>query len=507
MTDLFTSVLNLSITGSVVILFVLAARPLLQKFPKIFSYVLWLVVLFRLLCPVTIQLSALAPAMFDPEALLDQWTGTSVEETVRFYSGTQEYAQALAQGQAARIQVEGEDSYILSASDDLSAPDTVQTRVVPVLAVIWLAGMGAISLYGVASVVCLRLRLRAALHLRDNIYLVDHIDAPFVMGLVHPRIYLPSDLAAGERCYILAHERHHIRRGDHIVKLLNFAAVSIHWFNPLIWLAGQLLTRDMEMSCDEAVLRRLGAEIRSDYSQSLLNLSTGRRWLAWTPLAFGEGSTGSRIRNVLRWKKPTVLTLILALVLTTALSVCALTESAGDAAEPGVAPGYMLHNGDLRPLNQSQTAALEGTLEQVPYTDVRKNPYDDLQSLFTVGIRWEHTDYNLCYGYRQGSVCVTISRPGTDINYIIENEALKSLLYHFFISGGAIDMASDQLPEDAVSRHGSHVEGCEVRFYDYRCPVCAQEETAVVSRMCSCTACKAYWRTEAQEIIGHHPYK
>ena len=140
--------------------------------------------------------------------------------------------------------------------------------------------------------------------MEDNIYLADYIPSPFVMGLFRPKIYLPSTLTETERGYILRHEQYHLRRRDHVVKLLSFLALCVHWFNPLVWAAFILAGKDMEMSCDEAVVRELGEDIRADYSASLLSLATGRRIVAGMPLAFGEGDTGGRIRNLLNWKRP-----------------------------------------------------------------------------------------------------------------------------------------------------------------------------------------------------------
>lgn len=155
-----------------------------------------------------------------------------------------------------------------------------------------------------SSLCRLRRRIVGAVRLRDNIYLADHIDSPFVMGVLRPRIYLPSTLAEGERGYIILHEQCHIQRFDPAVKLLSFTALCLHWFNPLVWLSFLLSGRDMEMRCDEAVIRQLGDGVRADYSASLLSLATGRRILAGAPLAFGEGDPKSRIENLLRFRRP-----------------------------------------------------------------------------------------------------------------------------------------------------------------------------------------------------------
>ena len=134
--------------------------------------------------------------------------------------------------------------------------------------------------------------------IKENIYICDYISSPFVIGTVKPKIYLPSTLNENETEYVIAHEKHHIKRFDHIVKLLAFIALTLHWFNPFVWLAFELAMQDMEMSCDEAVIKKLGDDVRSSYSQSLLNFATGKHIFAGTPLAFGEGDTKIRIKNL-----------------------------------------------------------------------------------------------------------------------------------------------------------------------------------------------------------------
>ena len=190
----------------------------------------------------------------------------------------------------------------------------------------WLTGMAGMLLYSAVSYLKLRRRIKAAVPLRKGIYIADHIDSPFVMGIFRPAIYLPSNLEADERRYIIAHERHHIRRGDHIFKALGFLALTIHWFNPLVWVAFHFASKDMEMSCDEAVIRKLGEAFRADYSQTLLNLATGHRIFSGTPLAFGEDDPAGRVRNLAKWKKPAIWVIVICILVCAALAVCLLTD-------------------------------------------------------------------------------------------------------------------------------------------------------------------------------------
>ena len=151
------------------------------------------------------------------------------------------------------------------------------------------------------------------------------------MGLIRPKIYLPSAMSDAEQSYIIRHEKHHIRRCDHVIKLLAFAAVCIHWFNPLVWLAFALSSKDMEMSCDEAVMAQIGRDIRADYSSSLLQFSTGKRGITGTPLAFGEGDTKERIKNIMKYKKPTILIVVLAMIVCVGLTACLSSNPQSDA--------------------------------------------------------------------------------------------------------------------------------------------------------------------------------
>lgn len=322
--ELLPRILNMSIAASVVIVFVLAARLLLKKAPKVFSYALWSVVLFRLLCPFSI------PTGFSLLALTD----APIRQTAAYTTQIQYVQPDLVHTEFPQVDLpvpgvnqavnqalpQGEEQLV---ADPLEAP-------VALLTLGWMTGMALMAVYSVLSMLRLRRRLVGAIPLRDNIYLADHIASPFVLGVLRPKIYLPSILSEEEQKYIILHEQYHIKRLDHLVKLLAFLALCIHCFNPLVWLSFFLAQKDMEMSCDEAVLQTLGAHIRADYSASLLSLSTGRRVVGGTPLAFGEGNTKGRIRNLLAWNKPQKWMVALA-----ALVCVAIVASCGTNPEAG----------------------------------------------------------------------------------------------------------------------------------------------------------------------------
>ncbi len=290
--------LNMSLTASVVIVFVLLLRLLLKKAPKVISYALWSVVLVRLLCPVSIG------SDFSLFGLLNAPVAESGALTSRIEYVPSNFVHT--EYPAIVLPVPGIDDAIndalpqgeeQTAADPLEAPLAIATYV-------WMAGLLAMGIYAAVSYIRLRRKLITASPLRDTIYLADEITSPFVMGFFKPKIYLPSSLEEREQSYILMHEQHHIRRFDHIIKALAFAALCIHWFNPLVWVAFIMAGKDMEMSCDEAVVKKMGTGVLADYTASLLSLATGTPIIAGKPLGFGEGDAKGRIRNLAHWKKP-----------------------------------------------------------------------------------------------------------------------------------------------------------------------------------------------------------
>ena len=332
---LFPIVCNMSLTASVVILAVLAVRLLLRRAPKVFAYALWAVVLFRLLCPVSVTSAV---------SLMGALGAPAQERTQRTSAVEYVPADIMIRGTAPAVTqlpqppLPAETGGAVSDAPADTAPAAVPAmsfnEPVFILTLIWLAGMVLLLAYSLVSLLRLRRRLVGTVRLRDNIYLADHIPSPFVMGLFRPKIYLPSTLTETERGYILRHEQYHLRRRDHVVKLLSFLALCVHWFNPLVWAAFILAGKDMEMSCDEAVVRELGEDIRADYSASLLSLATGRRIVAGMPLAFGEGDTGSRIRNLLNWKRPRPWVMaVCAVVCVGLIALCAANPGGTDAAD------------------------------------------------------------------------------------------------------------------------------------------------------------------------------
>lgn len=296
---LFFAVLDMSAAGSIVVLVVLLARLALRKAPKVFSYALWAVVLLRLMCPVTLS----APVSLVPqlESVAEDYSLAGEEISVFGASEAAYRAAGDALNGGLGIQ------HIRTTEQDLNGNTVYVTSSwwdVWLLfgQYVWLAGVLVMAAVNGVRSLRLRHKLREAVPRGGNVFVTDRVGTPFVMGLLRPKIYIPAGLSGQEERCILAHEGHHIRRMDHVVKALLFGALCIHWFNPLVWLAFRLAVQDMEMSCDEAAIRQLGADVREDYARALLRLAAGRDRLI--PLAFSQGDTKRRIYNMANWKRP-----------------------------------------------------------------------------------------------------------------------------------------------------------------------------------------------------------
>lgn len=302
MDKLFLEILNMSITSSYVILFIILIRFLLKKVPKIYSYLLWSVVLLRLTIPFSIQ-SIFSLIRINTKSIPKDIMYT---ELPQINSG-----------------IKVIDSIV---NNSLPAPVLVASANpmqiwIAIGQSIWILGLIILMIYSIVTTIKLSRKLKSATHISNNIYENSIIKTPFVFGLVNPKIYLPKDLSEIENGYIIKHEQTHIERKDHIIKFIAFLVVSIHWFNPLVWLSFFLMTEDMELSCDEKVIQELGSGIKKDYSNSLLSLSTGRRIIGGSPIAFGENNTKGRIKNVLNYKKPEFWVSIVTIILIVAVGI------------------------------------------------------------------------------------------------------------------------------------------------------------------------------------------
>ncbi|MDY3818529.1 MAG: M56 family metallopeptidase, partial [Lachnospiraceae bacterium] len=332
------TLLKMSVMGSVVIGIVLLLRLFLRRAPKIFSYVLWLIVLFRLLCPVSV---ALPVSVFNliPSGQMSVAGSFPAQEHPGNGNVIPEESAGITAGQAGDSKddaVTADNSFSESLEESQKAMEVTSLWSWKNIAFcVWLLGVCVMSCYALVSILKLRKRLQKASPDRENIYLLEGIPSPFVVGMLRPKIYLPCGLEEHERTYILLHEQTHIRRGDPLFRVLGYVALTLHWFNPFVWVAFFLSGRDMEMSCDEQVLRKLGDRIRCDYSDSLLAMAQGKGAVGFTPLAFGEGDTGKRIKNVLNYKKTTLQVVVISVLVVALAGIALGADAVEDTPESG----------------------------------------------------------------------------------------------------------------------------------------------------------------------------
>lgn len=321
MENIFLTVLNMSITSAIVVCAVCFVRILLRKAPRSISYALWAAVLFRAVCPVSFSF------VFSFFGGINSIGAASSDGSINFFS----------HAAAPVTEVTGETVLNAAHSGSTPAIGSLQSSVpaanfsiINVLlsagTVLWIVGVIIMITCSVISYIKLRKKISTATLVSSNVYESDRIDAPFVCGLIRPRIYLPVSLSNENRRYVLAHEQTHIRRRDYLVKPFAFLVLSVHWFNPLMWAAYLLMSKDIEMSCDERVIRTLGAEVKTEYSTALLTLATGRSAISGTPLAFGESGIRSRVKNILSYKRRAFWIIAVAIAVCVIVYFCFLSN-------------------------------------------------------------------------------------------------------------------------------------------------------------------------------------
>lgn len=309
MDDVFLKLVNLSISASWLILAVLVLRVVLKKAPKWVMPLLWGVVALRLVCPFSIEsaLSLIPSAETIPSEIV-----TETREPVLYEQATLDIVTNPTLPSAAEVPV--------GVSRQQAQVDF------NIYSVLWLAGMAALLVHALVSAGKLKRKLATAILLRDNIYESEFVDSPFVFGVVKPNIYLPMHMDEGTAAYVIAHECAHLARRDHWWKVLGYLVLALHWFNPLVWVAYILFCRDIELACDEKVVRGLDGAARADYSQALLSCAAPKRAVAACPLAFGEGNIKTRVKSALHYKKPAFWVAAAAVLAVVIMAVCFLTN-------------------------------------------------------------------------------------------------------------------------------------------------------------------------------------
>lgn len=326
LSQIFIKILNMSLMASYCIVAVIVLRFFLKRQSKLLSYLLWSVVLFRLLCPFSLS-SSYSLLRMDTDIIsrenINKWSLDNINEG---------HAAADNMQQEWQLETAGVDAALSQTMDvEAAQENTWVQKVFDAASWIWIAGLVLLICYSIITTLRMRKLLSGAVNIGDNIYEAENIGTAFVFGIIRPRIYLPLHIQEEERKYVLEHEGIHIARKDYLVKILAYAAACLHWFNPLVWLAFVLMENDMEMSCDEAVLRKLGENVKKEYSRSLLSLSCERKIFQGSPLAFGEGKVKGRIQNILSYKKKTLAAVIVAAVVIIAIGVGLILNPKSDS--------------------------------------------------------------------------------------------------------------------------------------------------------------------------------
>lgn len=326
MTDLFIKLLDMSLSASWIVLAVIAARLVLKKAPRWMICGLWVLVALRLLCPFSLESAlSLIPDWDFSKQVVSSTEEANDGELLALYSHSTEI---VPEGETGRMEGYG----IISSSDGetLVIKDLGKPNAPPdwyhIFSILWLAGMVLMVVYAVFSYLRIRRKVRIAIELGNGVYICDYIDTPFILGILKPKIYLSSAMDPSDAAYVLAHERAHLKRKDHWWKPLGFVLLCIHWFNPLLWIAYILLCRDIELACDERVIKSMGKPEKKAYSEALLKCSVPRHMIVACPLAFGEVGVKQRVKSVLHYKKPGFWGLVVGFLVILVIGVCFLTE-------------------------------------------------------------------------------------------------------------------------------------------------------------------------------------
>lgn len=333
--QLFVGSLNLAVAASWLIAALLLLRPLLKKLaPKWVLCALWALVAVRLVCPVALQ-SDLSVYRLAGDAVQSSGQVTYFQDTG--FCGDVRYRPATLLPGVSAETPSTPDSTVpdaTTAADAIPQPQTPARSVdMNLPSILWAVGIYVMLMLALAGYLSLREDVAASIPLEGNVYLCDSIKSPFILGMFRPRIYLTSGMDEAARVCVLRHERAHLRRGDHLWKPLGFLLLAVYWYNPLVWAAYILFCRDMELACDERVIRDMAAEERATYSQALLDCSRGRHWVAACPLAFGEVGVKTRVKAVLWYKKPAFWAVLAAVVVCAVVAVCFLTNPKGTENE------------------------------------------------------------------------------------------------------------------------------------------------------------------------------
>ena len=434
MSELFLKIVNMSISASWIVVAVLALRFCLKKAPKWVNVLLWGIVAVRMVFPFSIEsVLSLIPSAetISPTIMMEQTP--SVQTGVPVLNHV----------------INPVISGSLTPAPGASA-NPLQIWI-PVLAWIWLFGIAALFLYSAVSYWCLRRKVCEAVILRGNIYQSEKVCSPFVLGIIKPKIYLPYHMDSREMDHVIAHEQTHIRRKDHWWKPLGFLLLTIHWFNPLMWLSYILLCRDIELACDEKVIRKMSNEQRADYTQALVACSVDRRLITACPLAFGEIGVKERVKSVMNYKKPAFWIVLASVIVCAVIAVCFLTNPIGFQFDVSANTIVSANHFDMR--NADDPVAIEMTPAQIGELNSRlagvknckrSDKYAGLTPGYQISAQMQDGSYIRISGYSlSDNTMVDIEQSGK--RYAVSDREFQEYLSRI-CAGGDVSAAFDLQP-------------------------------------------------------------
>lgn len=357
MENIFLKLLNMSITSAWLVIAIIIARLILKKSPKRISCFLWIFVAVRLVCPFSIEsIFSLIPSV---QTVPDNFLYT---DTPSINSGIPVLNSAV-------------NSVISDALISNAQNADILGIIASAASYIWLAGIAVMLIYALVSYLKIKNQVKEAVRLKENIWVCEQISAPFILGVFRPKIYLPLNINETDREYVLSHEKAHLKRLDHLWKPFGFLLLSVYWFNPLLWAGYALMCRDIELACDEKVIKENGVSIKKAYSEALINCSASQKAITVCPLAFGETGVKLRIKSILNYKKPAFWVVITAVILLAVMSVCLLTNPVSNEINSDL-KAFL----DAQIAEHNRTERTQGYFVTVDYKILRlKNPKETMQ--------------------------------------------------------------------------------------------------------------------------------
>ena len=434
MSELFLKIVNMSISASWVVVAVLALRFCLKKAPKWVNVLLWGIVAARMVFPFSIEsVLSLIPSAetISPTVMMEQ--------TPSVQTGVPALNHVI-------------NPVISSSFTPAPGASANPLQIwIPVLTGIWLFGIAALFLYSAVSYWRLHRKVCEAVILRGNIYQSEKVCSPFVLGIIKPKIYLPYHMDSREMDHVIAHEQTHIRRKDHWWKPLGFLLLTIHWFNPLMWLSYVLLCRDIELACDEKVIREMGNEQRADYTQALVACSVDRRLIAACPLAFGEIGVKERVKSVMNYKKPAFWIVLASVIVCAVIAVCFLTNPIGFQFDVSANTIVSVNHFDMR--NADDPVSIEMTPAQITELNSRlagvknckrSDKYAGLTPGYQISAQMQDGSYIRISGYSlSDNTMVDIEQNGK--RYAVSDREFQEYLSRI-CAGGDVSAAFDLQP-------------------------------------------------------------